>query len=144
MPYTSEQLKKEICAIIANRCKTEGIKPNPKLNQIAQEPVKVSAKLDTWINLYPSKKDRVLAFVYSLLNKIAPLRFITVTFKESWITRLFPFKKETLYDDFAEVQQDIYKIQFGNRGAMLVDVCIKPVIPLEYIQVTLNIKDEAK
>ena len=71
-------------------------------------PPEIVARPDTWRNLYPNFKDRALAFLYSLLHRIAPKQFVTETFIPSRLTRLFPFKRETLYDDLAEVEQDIY------------------------------------
>ena len=140
------KIKKEIGEIIAARCKAEKLEPESSLleiiNQVTQQPIEVKAKPDTWTNLYPNKKDRLLAFAYSLLNRASPTKFMTVAFKESWKTRLFPFKQETVYDDLAEVEQKIFKIQFGNRGAMLVDVCIQPTRPIEYISADIIIKND--
>jgi len=101
-------------------------------------PPEIAVKPDTWRNLYPNFKDRALAFIYSLLHRIAPKRFVTETFTPSRLTRLFPFKRETLYDDLAEIEQDVYKIKFGNRGNMLVDIKLKPAKPMKYIELDIR------
>lgn len=102
-------------------------------------PPEIIAKPDTWRNLYPNIKDRGLAFLYSLLHRVAPRYFITETLTPSWLTRVFPFKCETIYDDLTETEQEIYKIQFGNRGCILIDVRIYPVQPIQFIKFDIEI-----
>ena len=128
----TRSIEKELCKDVVKRL-------SKALTSSCVVPPEIVVRPDTWRNLYPHFKDRALAFIYSLLHRISPKRFTTETFTSSRLTRLFPFKRETLYDDLAEVEQDIYKIQFGNRGSMLVDIKLKPAKPMEYIELDIRI-----
>lgn len=100
---------------------------------------RVRVRRDTWKNLYPNVWSRGFAMVYSGLHFLAPKIFHTVSYRDSVWHRFFPFRKEVVWDDLAEVSGTKWSIPFGNRGVMLVDYWIQPVKSLNYIKLQVKI-----
>lgn len=141
MSQSNEELKKEIRGQIVARLNRARALEAFMSDQNA--PIQISTRRATWKNLYPDFKKRVLAYTYSWLHAIAPKYFVTVTFDKSWITDFFPFKREMMFDDLAEVQQERFNIEFADHAKMLMDISMTPVKPIDAVNIAF-VLDEPK
>ena len=101
--------------------------------------VEVRTVVHTWTSLYPSKKNRVLAFIASRL-------FPHYASDQHWYHTVFPYKIKygIVYDRDPETDNEIPGTEQAIYTAtlitphedMLVDIYIQPATPVEYI--TLN------
>ena len=143
MTQSSDKLKQEIREQVIARFR-QAKKRASVLNALMAEqntPIEIVIKRDTWKNLYPKFKDRVLAYLYSWLHAVAPKYFVTRKFEESWLTYCFPFKRHIMHDDLAEVEQEAFDIKLADETYVLADVEIQPITPTDGIKINFQLDE---